>query len=204
MSKRTIMRIVAIALVITSVIAIYIPAFALEQGDIARTSKAARLRRKPDQTSEAIAYLSSGYQVTILATGIPSQNAKDKPKTWYWVETTVDGVRKVGYIRQDFLKGMQYSYENRYGADYVVFGLTRTTSSDRLPYIAEDMIKWRNRIVATTDPYFDNDNIISSLSGTIFTQKWDTAVRRFQQKNGLSVDGLIGPKTKAKLWSLTH
>ena len=209
MKKGIIMRIVAFALIIVSIATLCVPVFAeLKQGDEARTSKAANLRKKPDQDSPSMLpegkSLPKGHKVTILAVGIASTNPKDKGKKWYWVETKYNGKKKVGYIRQDYLKGIRYPYADKYGPDYEVYGLERNNSSDYLPNIAKDMIKWRNKIVNTTDPNFDSDYTIASLSGKKFTKKWDKAVKRFQQKNGLSVDGLIGPKTKAKLWSLTH
>ena len=203
-------------LVIISVLAVCIPAYAgrgMIEGDKAYVSHKtgeARVRQKPNKNSTALAtvvYNSKEQDIIeILASVIDStdpQDIKDGRK-WYFVRAK----GKVGYIREDFISKIDQApvYAKQYGPASEIYGLgdKHIQTSKYLPNIARDMIKWRNKIRSTTDPNFDSDNLIASLSGKKFTQKWDKATKRFQQKNGLTADGLIGKKTKTKLWKLTH
>lgn len=47
-----------------------------------------------------------------------------------------------------------------------------------------------------------NEDLIHSEADGIFGSRTETAVREFQEKNGLTVDGIVGSATKAKLWEL--
>ena len=181
--KNTSKRIIATALIIISLLALSVPAFAqtgIRVGDTAFVSQAeARLRSEPNMDAHLIDTLNNGTNVTIV-------ESTNSYHGWYKVDT---GVSR-GYIREDFLSRLTQS-DPGYSVSY--YGpVTKTFRQGDavvgyLSYIREDLEKCGY-----------------SLNAGTFDEGWVNAVKDFQSKHALTADGIIGKQTKKALWRATH
>lgn len=224
---KRLIRVVAIMLVSISILSVCMPAFAvtnLAVNSIALVQNKqgnARLRSKADKNSAMVRddtgndiILPNGEEVTILQ----KTTGKDK-KVWYKVSVYWFGKTYVGYIRHDYLISKasvpaKPEWEKYYGTMNLKYGSVNTDAEQiALTYILNDLVKWAQNTTEDQDKihspqwtiYKYHKGWFDKMDGFSFNASWDAAVRRFQESIvGLSIDGIIGPKTKQALWNKTH
>ena len=212
--KKALMRIIAIALILVSVLTVSAPAFAVtnipvgSEATVSNKQGEARVRKSADQKSDKVITLPQGATVKILA----KVTGADK-KIWYKVSGKQSGKSFTGYIRHDYLKKKSGSsstapaYEKSYGSKVHEYG----SSNKYLTNIANDLISWAKK---TNDPdkkytkIYDADYRFSKLANSdgpdgmiLFDNIWAAVVRKFQKVTGIDVDGRIGKQTKQTLWN---
>lgn len=223
---KRLIKLVAIMLVVISVLAVCAPAFAVTNLAVGSTAvvsnkqKEARLRTKADKNSANVLddtnvkiILKNGEEVTIKE----KTTGKDK-YVWYKVSVYWFGKTYIGYIRHDYLIAKSSvptppEWEKYYGTMNLKLHSVDTDAEQiALTYILGDLKKWAQNTTEGYDwthtpqwtIYKYNKQWFDNMTGFDFNVYWDAAVRRFQESIvGLSVDGIIGPKTKEALWNKT-
>lgn len=220
-------RIIAIMLVAISVLSVCATAFAVTNLAVGSTAVVknkqgeARVRKKADKNSANVVddcgvkiILENGYEVKIKE----KTTGADK-MVWYKVSFEWYGKTYTGYIRHDYLISKasvpaKPEWEKYYGTMNLSLHSVNTDAEQiALTYILNDLVKWAKKTTEGYDwthtpqwtIYKYNKNWFDNMTGFDFNVYWDAAVRRFQESIvGLSVDGIIGPKTKQALWNETH
>lgn len=171
-------KLVALALVIVSVLAVALPALAYMYVYVnVPAGETVNVRDWPD--GEVVFTLPRGTMVDMQAYADP-----------VWSKVVVPGRTGEYYIMSKFLSPTPptAAWLERYG--------TATLKYDPKNYnsyvvnLQKDLHSAGYTSVTKADGYF----------GTIT----ETAVKNFQRNNGLTVDGLVGDKTKQALWNKLH
>lgn len=181
MKKSLIKCIVALALVIVSVFAMSSVALA-EYNTMyinCPVGETVRLREGPGTSYGVVVKIPYGTAV----------QAEYYNSSWYKVKYN----NYSGYMMAEFLSSTRPS------ADQDTFGYTKylggTGSSENLVYGQKDSIAVWNLQIMLRD--------LGQNPGTIdgnFGDNTEAAVRAFQKKYGLSIDGIVGKATKAEIW----
>ena len=208
--KTKLTRIVALVLIIVSVLSLSVPAFA--QTNIPKNSTAyvsqseARVRAKPDKNSTLVKTLKKNATVKILATTSTYHG-------WYKVSFTAGGTSYTGYIREDYLKKSSQqqeptltNWEIEYGTSTYRIG----NSSSFIQNIKQDlktwaMNTWYNNTYPQKTVYEAMGCFRTMNTGSkYFDDATRLAVRYFQERKGLDIDGVVGKQTKKALYNATH
>ena len=214
--KKALMRIIAIALILVSVLTVSAPAFAVtnipvgSEATVSNKQGEARVRKSADQKSDKVITLPQGATVKILAKVTGAEK-----KIWYKVSGKQSGKSFTGYIRHDYLKKKSGSsstapaYTNSYGPKDKVYEYG--SSNKYLTNIANDLISWAKKTKDPNNKYkyiYEVDSRFSKLAnsngpdGMIkFDNIWAEVVKKFQRVTKIDVDGRIGPQTKQTLWN---
>lgn len=195
MKKSIFTRILAIALVAMSIMAIAIPVMADSSytATVTVDTNAPRgdgntlnLRKKPSTNSQILKYIPNGTSITVTYT-----NKRDD-----WYTCTYGG--KTGYVKSIF---MRFS-DNTYGGTF-----DETPGYGYYQYLGGDGTSANLRYGQMDSQYVENLQImLNSLGydcGTPdgdFGTNTENALKRFQKNNSLSVDGIAGKKTKLRIW----
>jgi uncharacterized protein YraI len=183
-------KLIALALVVVSVLAVTIPAMAYTQTPVSGTryitssnGNPVNVRTGPGTgySLAAVGTFSVGTQVSLQyqATGTDNQ-------TWYKV---VNSSNHGGWVRGDFLTtngsgSGTNTWLYRYGED--VLGPSDSYNS-YVKTLQQDLM-----ILGYSLPIYGDDGY--------FGDETTAAVVLFQQQHGLTADGYVGDQTKAELW----
>jgi uncharacterized protein YgiM (DUF1202 family) len=125
-------------------------------------------------------------QITGSGTGIDGM-------TWFQVTSRLTGTK--GYVRGDLLRQLTAAELALYSTP-VDTGIADTSLTLKYGMTGSDVTKLQNALIS-----------LNYLTGSVTLGTYDTAtttaVRKFQQANSLTVDGIAGPATLSKLYSLT-
>lgn len=174
-------KLLALALVIVSVLAISIPALAAIYGYVdVPADEILNVRDIPERYGDVVCRLHRGDQVEILTT---YQSG--------WTKIRVPGYEdQATYCMSEFL--VQYpptpGWQERYGTETLRYA--PNTFNNYVVNLQKDLRAAGYTSITNADGYF----------GTIT----ETAVKNFQRNNGLTVDGLVGNATKQALWNELH
>ena len=200
--KTTLVRIVAIALVLVSILTVCAPAFAvtgISKNAIAVTTKEARLRKTADKNSTCLATLSKNTEVTILTT----------TNTYHgWYKVKYNG--KTGYIREDFLKkktgggsssDLPQEIIDWYGKANLQYG----SKGQYVKQMLSDIESWAKSVGKGNLPMF-KDLVKNCTFNNVVTFEVlaQAALKEYQKCNGLTSDGIFGPNSKTKLYNFIH
>lgn len=190
-------KIVAFVLVLISVFVVANTALAYTETPVSGTRYITSANGNPVNvrtgpgTSYALASVgkfSVGTQVTLQA-----QAKGTDGNTWYKV---VNSSNKGGWVRQDFLTtssggtGGQEDWEIRYGTGNLSTAGGSSTRQQILNFQKDLQSLGYELGAGGVDGYYGTDT--------------KNAVKQFQRDNNLDSDGIAGPATKKKLYSLTH
>jgi hypothetical protein len=113
--------------------------------------------------------------------------------TWFQVTSRLTGTK--GYVRGDLLRQLTAAELALYSTP-VDTGIADTSLTLKYGMTGSDVTKLQNALIS-----------LNYLTGSVTLGTYDTAtttaVRKFQQANSLTVDGIAGPATLSKLYSLT-
>ncbi len=201
MKKNVFTRVLAIALVAMSIMAVAIPALAeknIPVGSYAYTCKGdVALRSSAKIASDnIITRLNTGTQVKILV-------STNKSNGFYKVY--VKDVSSGAYIREDCLSKTAGSkeYEKRYGTPNYKAG---NTYDSFFINVQKDLNLWAKNTIdytsgnGTPHTIEETYDVFPISTDGSFGPKTKVAVITFQQKKGLSNDGVVGPATKEALY----
>lgn len=217
--KKTLVRIVAIVLILVSVLTVCAPAFADtnipvgSEATVTNKQGEARVRKSPDKNSGKVITLPQGATVKVLS----KVTGKDK-YVWYKVSGTQYGQSFTGYIRHDYLTKKSSSgtttpkWKQRYGEKLFTVGSVPKAEQTHFANMIADLQAWAKK---TEDPYrtqyggkyiWDNYAHFRNMSGlTKFDVNVELSVRLFQELTPvLKVDGKVGDQTKQALYNETH
>ena len=195
-------KLIALALVIVSVLAVTIPAMAYTQTPVSGTryitssnGNSVNVRTGPG-TGYNLAPVGSfpvGTQVSLQFRATGTDGA-----TWYKV---VNSNNTGGWVKGNFLTN-NHPPEADWVARYTTFVFViSNTRRDGCANLQTDLNTYfRNRFssVPITYPWYPLD------PDGIFGNNSSAATREFQRLEGLAQDGKAGNNTKARLYSLTH
>lgn len=199
-------RIISSLLVVILVVIAVIPAFATTKTAYVDTSSTnygiLKLRKTKSTTATVLKKIPHGTPLSVTYT--------NRSDTWY--KTSYDGA--TGYVKSEFISftqppaGSGSAWESRYGS--------RTYSTSDSNHYYAGVANLQNDInlfYETFTEYYGGeyhnltDYVVYPLDvDGYFGTNTNTAVYTFQQKVGLSPDGVAGPNTKAALydWYLAH
>ena len=189
MKKNIFTRILAIAIVAMSIMAIAIPAFATTIN-----TNNVKIRKGPGQSYSIITYLSSGTTVTnrfhAYGSSINGNN------NWYCITWSSSGEYHQGYVHSSFLSDTNVSTQ-RPSSRSAAFG------PSTLKYGSKGIYVYNMQLILYHNGYLSS---LSSCDG-IYGAGTLAALKEFQDDYVLPeyegedvADGLAGPRTKQALW----
>ena len=178
-------RFVSILLVIVSLFAIALPAFA------AQVSKpeGVNVRKRPSTSYQSIGKVYPGTTLTVRFNVIGAAYG-NHGKNWSYITWYQNDTYKGGYIHSYFLDSTTPS-SVRPASSILAFG------GDTLKYGSTGIGVYNMQLILYNHGYLNSINDCDGIYGS----KTLTALKAFQNFYGLTDDGLAGTQTKAKLWA---
>lgn len=171
-------KLTALSLVIVSILAIALPALAYIWAYVnVPAGETVNVRDWPD--GNVVFTLPRGTQVDVQAYANPT-----------WSKVVVPGYSGEYYIKSEFLSPTPpaAAWIERYGSETLKYA--PNSYNKYVVNLQRDLHSAGYTSVTKADGYF----------GTIT----ENAVKAFQRNNNLTVDGLVGEKTKKALWNKLH